>query len=261
MIPKDEWLPQAERLAVGQTRRVKHNFERDCAMTVSNKHDRYWAYCQRCKDGGVHMKEYVRLDVQPVQRTRLRGLPDNVIRLIETDVAVQHRVWRFLATKGMDPSYIPLHHMWYCPTEHRLILKHNAPWGKAMGRALYENAQPKWLDYYPAAWYAPSAVLPVCPNVVLVEDVLSAYKVQHYMPNVLVVCSHGTAVRDELLVQLLEANSVIVFYDGDQAGYDGAHRVRTQLRGVGIPNVRVVDCDAGKDPKDLHAARIIELLT
>ena len=61
MIPEREWLPQAQRLAVGMRLRVRHRRESRANMTIGNDRDRWWCYCQRCKEGGVVTKDHVLL--------------------------------------------------------------------------------------------------------------------------------------------------------------------------------------------------------
>ena len=53
MLPRQDWLDQAKRLAVGMKIRVRHQRERRANMVISNDKDRWWAYCNACKEGGV----------------------------------------------------------------------------------------------------------------------------------------------------------------------------------------------------------------
>lgn len=66
MIHEHDWLQHAKRLAVGMRLRIRHGKERRLNMTVANERDRWWCYCQACKDGGVVHKEHVLLNTAAV---------------------------------------------------------------------------------------------------------------------------------------------------------------------------------------------------
>src|SRR5574337_1075011 len=57
MLPQHEWLPHAKALAVGMKNRITHRNERRPNLVVGNAHDRFWAYCQACREGAVLEKD------------------------------------------------------------------------------------------------------------------------------------------------------------------------------------------------------------
>src|SRR5574337_600338 len=67
MLPQHEWLPHAKALAVGMKNRITHRNERRPNLVVGNAHDRFWAYCQACREGAVLEKDHVRLDLADVE--------------------------------------------------------------------------------------------------------------------------------------------------------------------------------------------------
>lgn len=263
MIPLDEWLPQAKKLAVGQSKRVRHNLELTCAMNVSNKVDRYVAYCQRCKTGAVHMKDFVNLTQKPIDQSssRHRGVPKDAVLLSTRPDATQSRVWSFLMSKGIADVHVPTScALWYSASDDRVIFRSKG--SPAMGRAL-GAAQPKWLDYEEGAWWS-TQELQEGQRYVLVEDVLSAIKVQYALDKYkggacTVVCCHGTSIRPALMEKLLHADGIVIMLDGDNAGEVGTVRMYRELTALGLRNVSRVHIPYGCDPKDLRIQEIVDL--
>lgn len=257
MLPENEWLPQAKRLAVGQQRKVRHNEEHTYAMTVGNDMDKYWAYCHRCKVGGVVRKDHVNL-AEPVHH---RKPIQYVLKpLHELDQHTELRIARFLLSKGLDLSMIQPSHVWYDPERRRMVLQ--SPGSPLMGRALDEGVTPKWLDYTEGAWYKPVGIWPGLAYV-LVEDALSAYKLQYVadkfnLPVHAVGC-HGTRVRDGLMRQLVWcARAIAVWFDNDSAGHSGAAHTLREFRGYGRPAQTIL---SSADPKDATIQEIKEKLS
>lgn len=258
MLPENEWLPQARRLAVGQQRKVRHNEEHTYAMTVGNDMDKWWAYCHRCKVGGMVRKDHVNL-AEPVYH---RKPIQYVLKpLHELDQHTELRIARFLLSKGLDLSMIPPSHVWYDHERRRMVLQ--SPGSPLMGRALDEGVTPKWLDYTEGAWYKPSVEPWPGTNYVLVEDALSAYKLQYvahkfHIP-IIAVCCHGTRVRDALMRQLVWcATRLAVWFDNDAAGNNGRLATEREFRGYGRPVWGIV---SSGDPKDATIQEIKEKLS
>ena len=59
MLPEQDWLDKAKRLAIGMRVRVRHRHESRPNMVIANEKDKFWAYCQKCKEGAVVQKEHV----------------------------------------------------------------------------------------------------------------------------------------------------------------------------------------------------------
>lgn len=258
MLPEQDWLHVAKSVSVGQTRRVRHGRETRLNLVVGNDSDRWWAYCQSCKDGGVAEKTHVKLGAQFADKACSSVLP-NDIQQVEAG-RTWDRLYSFLASKNMDAEYF--NGLSYSPSRHRLMLYCDGMW---IGRDLTGKSQQKWMHYgdkhYASApktfnynWSGDVAVV--------VEDPFSMYKVAwatRHDANILVFCSYGTTVHRSLVLQLLEANTnVVVMYDGDSAGCAGAVKVRRGLSP--FIQCKLACAPLGLDPKDMLLDDIVQHL-
>lgn len=262
-LPHNEWLAKAQALPVGQSRRTYHNEENRANLVVGNDVDRWWAYCHRCHEGGVLMKEHVDLSQAPEQQERVMPWPADAVPF-GTDAELSRWAWRTLLGKGIDlHTMLPGVPMYTSKQQKRLIVGSAQGW---LGRAL-GNVQPKWVAYRspgkPVPVYATHPHDTVQGDVVLTEDYFSTLKIRwslHGQPNPRVaVAVLGTSLHTRLLAQLLPCRSVAVAFDGDSAGVRGSLAVAQRLRAMGktVTEVRVPE---GLDPKDMRSDQIKELL-
>lgn len=182
------------------------------------------------------------------------AFPTDLVRLGVTDAAVP--VMRFLAKKHMDGTYLP--ELWYSASRKRLLLDTGYGW---MGRDVTENSPQKWITYNRSSLLG--QVLPLSKAIV-VEDTFSWYKVRWALnwadiTGYSVICALGTGIQDALVLELLQAQSVLWFFDGDPAGYKGAALGCKRMRGMGIPCSEVFPPE-GSDPKDMKCIDIINLI-
>src|SRR5574337_548606 len=147
MLPQHEWLPHAKALAVGMKNRITHRNERRPNLVVGNAHDRFWAYCQACREGAVLEKDHVRLDLADVELPSQleRPLDARPVHGSDHTVAVAH----FLATKGMDlsthfPPGGPAELLLSRRTGRLVVAIPGQGW---MGRDMTERSPRKWLTY------------------------------------------------------------------------------------------------------------------
>lgn len=277
-LPCEEWLPLAQALPVGQAKRYRHRTEARPNLMVSNRPDGWSAWCFACNAGGFKPKEFVRVQPEAEPDSPRQWLPPDYRDIYECNPRVRHRVAEFLARKGLDLHHHTAGiHVGYSAQQDRLVLE---CWGRRpgvrfLGRALGDR-QPKWITYSSAhSGYAEYA-MPIGPYIdqwlgrpetpatarsfVVVEDYLSALKVQHAAPHALAVASLGTRLSSSLVELILDSGGpVCIMYDGDQAGARGSSAGARRLRGLGVP-VREVRPPAGLDPKDLTIQGIQELL-
>jgi hypothetical protein len=250
-LPREDWLRQAQSLAVGRKQRVRHNFEATPALDVYNHEDRWSCYCHRCHTGGVVFKEHQRVQRVVVEPDRVQPVPATVIRLSDTTPYEQNRIWELLCRKGCPPGVIPEEVLWYERTVRRVMLRSGA---LALGRALDPNRTPKWLPY--GAWHGLPMVWTTRQGAgvtVLVEDALSGYKVAKaidtFAPasSARVIATLGTSITDRFL-PYVTGTDVVCMYDGDKAGLNGFLAMRKRLTVFGC---RVVDArPAIGDPKN-----------
>ena len=260
-LPHNEWLAKAQALPVGQSKRTYHNEENRANLVVGNDVDRWWAYCHRCHEGGVLMKEHVDLSQAVQQQERVMPWPADAVPY-GTDPVISQYAWRMLLPKGIDlHSMLPGVPMYTSKEQQRLIVGSAQGW---LGRAL-GNVQPKWVAYRspgkPVPVYAVHPHDTVQGTVVLTEDYFSALKIRWSTYGRLLtgVACLGTSLHTRLLAALLACDRVLIAFDGDSAGRDGTVAVARRLRALGKPvtELRVPD---GLDPKDMRSDQIKEML-
>lgn len=247
MLPEQDWLPQAKRLAIGMRTRIKHRQETRSNLVIANERDKWWAYCQRCHSGGVVEKEHVRL-------TDALITPDVSLVFPQDSMAVRNseyeeNIERFLLSKNMASEYLPP--MRFSPSRKRLLVP---CWDEWHGRDVTGKSPSKWLNYMNSQVVGRTEVR--CT--VVVEDLFSMYKTQWALrgtEGVGVLCALGTQDKPELIRRLMEVERTIWFFDADRAGDDGAQRGQLRLRAFGHKQVRLRPPE-GKDPKDMDCETI-----
>lgn len=265
VIPTAEWLDKAKRLAVGMHIRVQHLNERRHNMVIAHESDRYWCYCQACKDGSVVVKEHVKLLDAPPESSECKNksLPTDLVLAMHPDYRDQ--VGHFLARKHMDFSFFDGAALYLSPSRKRLVIRDplSNTW---VGRDLTDRSMAKWLVFdgeYRSdsdATYLGDTLPPSGTVAVVVEDALSYFKVKHALDPVStanVYCALGTTVHDKLALTLRGASVVIIMFDGDTAGYRGAMLGALKLRGLGL-KVYQYCAPQGLDPKDMQLRDIVE---
>ena len=245
---KEDWLPLAEKLAVGMSARHRHGREGRSNLVVKNLSDRYVAYCQSCKEGGVHMKEHVRIGVPVPTGPEPLTIPED-LALVHHAVLVPaaiEGIGAFLALKGMDFKYLPAD-LYYSRSRRRLVICDGV---HKLGRDLTGLSQQKWMHYSTSQYLGATGVGGAA---FVVEDPFSYYKLRWALADqrdVHVYCSLGTGLTDQLAVALLGHDKVVFFYDGDPAGDKHGHVNAWRMRGMGVRS-RCQTAPDGMDPKDM----------
>jgi len=254
-LPHGEWLHIAKGLAIGGSTRVKHLSERRPNMIVKNLEDRYVVYCQACKEGGVVMKEHVRLTGIAAPSTSCDlSLPLDMVEAQTAPKAVQDGVYGFIASKNMDATYLP--NLWFSKSRCRVLLSHLGEW---LGRDTTGRSPQKWITYNRSNHLGPAD--PRHDAAVVVEDPFSFFKVRWavYQADlrVDVYTSLGTAISDDLTLKLISHHTqATIMYDGDSAGYKGMAVESRRLRSLGILSPVGHCAPKGFDPKDMGIAEI-----
>lgn len=265
-LHNDDWLRLAKGTPVNGQRRVRHRNERTEALTVGNLPDRWWAYCQRCRQGAVELKTHVTVGgALPRESTNMAHPTDDraIHQLLDHE---RDALALFMARKSMDWMYFGAAHVTWSALRQRLLIQH--PSG-LMGRDTTERSDQKWLTYDRSPYLAASRT---SGNVLLVEDTFSMYKTQFAIDraglDAAVVCTLGTRIHDSLFLWLLtNATRVWSFYDGDAAGWKGGFENAKRLQAsnlLGGGDIIPTCASDGNDPKDLnldvlvaHAARLL----
>lgn len=249
-LPDEEWLHHAKKLSVGSRTRVFHRREGRPNLVIGNEAGKWWAYCQSCKAGGVVEKDHVRITggSAPASSTHL-DLPRDSIPILELDEFSRDAVLRLLAEKNMDQMYLPPIH--FSEQRKRMLIDTGQGW---LGRDTTGHSPQKWLSYTGSPWLGPESA--ACAMVV--EDPFSYYKAQWALRDNhewAVYCALGTVVRPALALKLTHRTRVVMFFDGDEAGYTGAKREAKKIRGLG--GSAIARCaPEGFDPKDLTIQEI-----
>lgn len=229
-LPEEEWLHLAQRLHVGQKKRVRHCGSTP-AMDVYNHDDRWSAYCHRCHTAGNRRKLHQSVNSVRVDENRVQPVPTDALHISQVSGFLQKQIWNLLVQKGCPVGVIPEENIWYSASSNRILLRQGK---QALGRALSPQQLPKWLafgDWYqqPRIWFTQwSSSGPL----VLTEDALSAYKISRAMrlapTPVAVAATLGTVITKECL-PLVIGRQIICMYDGDEAGAVGSREMKKRL--------------------------------
>ena len=255
-LPAEVWLSTAKRLAVGSTTRVPHHGDRTNRPNLVIGHDNgaYWAWCQSCQIGGKVVKEHCLTPGKPAPAASTRlDKPRDMVRVRDMLREEQEGVAGFLARKHMDSIFLP--ELWFSPERKRLLVPTPQGW---LGRDVTENSPQKWLTYGRALHLDGGET---GNTAVVVEDTFSYYKVKYAVrgTGIVPLSSLGTRLNDALLLRLMTFDKVVLFYDGDKAGYAGAARGAKRLRALGV-RAEAKCAPAGYDPKDMQIHSIKEHL-
>ena len=259
------WLDVAKGLEVGRSVRIKHDCNPNGAPSLIVRHDPdcYRAYCFRCKEPGMYEAKRLsladRLLLMQVQREA-----DSAVDLHEEPEPRMHNwlgwpapAMQWLLKAGIGEADAVDLGIYYHPPTRRVVVPYNGThhW---QARAVMDGAKPKYLadknprqchiqgDGVDEAWL---------PEVVLTEDLLSAYKVS--LSGGWALPLMGTTLHDEHIACLLRnTERVAVWLDPDEAGQRAALKVvkRLQVYGLVVTNI-VLD----KDPKYYTRHEIAEL--
>jgi hypothetical protein len=249
-----EWLDQAQRVPVGQKRRVYHGAERTPAMDVWNNDDSWSAYCHRCHESARVSKGYIE-KLEEVQEVEYLNVND----IVSLDVMrSKHIYWykvlvQHLHAKGVSTTIIEPYRPMFNTKDKRLVFRLD---GTDIGRDLTGKSVMKWRVYRTVKGYV---YLQGKDSIVLCEDLYSSMKVHHYTGKS-VMCLLGTGINDAKINKILSTeNTVNIMLDGDDAGRDGTSSITKRLSSLGIP-FKVIEVLEGNDPKDLKPIELVRLL-
>ena len=261
-----EWLPKAQALLAGRSKRVSHACGEGRAMMVEALPEGGWrAYCHRCHEQGYEpppqesmAQRLARLGAQQAQDAvyqRSVALPLPAIKNV-SEWPPEAALWLYRA--GLSRADIGKLGAYYHPPTGRVVLpvmQAGEPvfW---QARALTKGV-PKYL--------APDMgrdgkgrVLPAFGSalaVTLTEDILSAYKVGTVAEGWAMM---GTSCPDFVVSRLLDrAGPVNVWLDPDPPGRRAAAKVTKRLRSLGLAVNNIV---SEHDPKLMTREQIKELL-
>lgn len=247
---RQDWLPQAQKLAVGMTVRVYHRHERRPNLIITNARGEYKAYCQACKVGDVVKKEHVLLTAVAQHSPRTLQRPTDLQVAQSSEWA--EVVGAFLARKNMMYPYLP--ELWVSAGTKRVLLQDDA--GKWHGRDLTETSTRKWLNYDEALFVGVPG-----PRTVVTEDLFSMYKMRFALRGTdwSVCCTLGADCTTAAALALSGVKILVWAYDADKAGDEGYSRASKRMRPWGAKQYRARPPE-GLDPKDMYCADILSMM-
>lgn len=262
-LDQSEWLQDAKRVPVGQSRRVYHGAERRPNLQVWNNTDSWSCYCHACHLGGRVRKEVLQR-VQEAPPVSQKYVSSSDCCTFD-ELAAQHpqkfkRLVLFLHSKCMSTTVLAKYGAVYNLTDDRVVLGWK---GAYIGRDVTERHHAKWYKYYSSV---PMEFVYLrgrnkCTSrepVVLTEDLFSAIKINHYT-GVSTLCCLGTHIHDSI-IQFLVTETIpplypVLSFDGDNAG-DTARRNAAKRLGIRGVEFSAVDVKRGYDPKDYTCSEL-----
>lgn len=265
-----EWVQHLPNIPVGGRKRLPHGCGEGRPLVVFHADPRSSAYCHRCGALGHHERVMSLEERLALQQKQLSA--DAAARGSIELPAVSHqdaadwpqalKVWVY--RMGLGPAHLAALGAYYNADMDRMVL----PIRDAAGRVVYWTARhahrsPKWIgpDVAKRGLVAKFGA-GRGDSIVLVEDVLSAYKVG-------IVCEawglFGTKLGDSVLLQLLnDPRPVVTWLDDDRGrpggsnpGQEAASKIAQRLRALGKA---VCNATSERDPKYLARSKIEEVL-
>lgn len=264
-LPNEEWLRDAQRVPVGQGRRVFHGAEKRPNLQVYNNSDSWSCWCHAC-GVGAHVPKQV-LQAVPEAPPELRKYLSASDCVTLSELARGHsekfrRLVLLLHKKRMSTALIAPYSPVYNLVDDRLVFTFGS---NHIGRDCTERHNAKWFKYYSKE---PLDFLYLRGEnsggtrepLILVEDLFSAIKVNKYTGYSTLWCQ-GTHVSDAIIGFITYPSRAfypVLAFDGDSAGRKATlvAKKRLDIRGVPYCTVQV---PAGLDPKDLNHTELNEL--
>lgn len=257
---QSEWLEDAKRVPVGQSRRVYHGAESRPNLVVYNNPDSYSAWCHSCQTSGYYPKEVLqRVDTSAPVFHKYLSAADCVTlpELARLHPERYKRLVVLLHKKRVSTALLAPYNPVYCLVDERLVFTFK---GASIGRDVTERSHAKWLHYHnnaqPLEFVAIAGAKPKI--VVLVEDLFSAIKVNRYT-GLSTLCCLGTHISDSIIQHCITSNCYpVLAFDGDNAGRKATRAASKRLGIRDVPFTSVV-VPEGCDPKDLNSRELNEL--
>ena len=272
---RSEWLDQAKLVPVGQSRRVRHGAESRPNMVLYNNSDSWSAWCHSCHEGGRVNKEYFEpVDTSvPIYRKYLNT--SKLVPLKGMDAQKYKALVLLLHEKHMSTALLEPFNPMYNTEDDRLVFRFD---GIDIGRDCTGRSPAKWLHYDRDSRaeyvYLKGKLIGSTEPLILVEDLFSAIKVNHYT-GYSTLCCLGTRISDEIIRFITKPNVLrvepsewsgevrevqriaVAAFDGDSAGLAAERSLvsRLALRGMEYRTVRIPN---GLDPKDMRPLELNE---
>ena len=231
-------------------------------LSVNHDAKHYWCNCYRCGFSdrvwkGKQTLEQLRHMRELNEQARTMQLPLELPDDFTLDIPRAGRIWLFKA--GLTEETYRRHGIGYSESLQRVVLPiydhtGNLIWYQC--RAIHFGQEPKYIQ--PARDRSEVMLEVGCSEsslqrVVVVEDILSAYRVGKHTPTVSLL---GTKISTAQAARLSRYANVTTWLDPDTAGRKGAYSIR---RTMGLV-AEVSNITTDKDPKELTDSEIKQCL-
>ena len=256
------WIDVAKALPVGGHKKIGHDCGPGLCLVVFHNPDKYSAYCHRCGPQAPEWKPLPTLAERAAKAKEQRDAEDLVAAdrrppqpaVYDLDEwPPEARLWLFKA--GMSRSEIAAGGFYYHPPTRRVVVPVVVAGSLVywQARQIFGSNGAKYLSM-PGGRERCVPLFGAGPGVVLVEDLLSAYKIQ--TAGFRSLCLMGTKLLPLLWEFLLNEDDITIWLDPDGAGRDASREIRAKLQLVG-KSCR--DICTLRDPK-FHSKREIQAI-
>lgn len=261
----DDWLKTAKQLAIGRSVRVVC-CGKDRSRVITHSDKGYSSYCfrQPCDTyfepaTELSLKERAEQKKLVAEYMAEQGditLPPD----FTTDIPDAHKVWFY--KYGVPDRLIEHYGFGWSAKQHRVVLpvydEHTGELGAVQCRSIDPKLKPKYLNKEggtksPMFW----SKIHHTDVLVITEDILSAVRVGELYYS---VCTLGTSINTVKASRIVskDYNKVLIWYDGDDAGRNGAKKGRRELLLQGA-DCSVIETEL--DPKEYDNDEIEKILS
>lgn len=259
-----EWHSAAMALPVGGSKKIAHDCGPGLCLVVFHNETVYSAYCHRCGKLPPLFKALPTLEERAAKAAQAKSA-DQAVEADRRppqpavyDLALwpkEARLWLYKA--GLSHQEIQTGGFYYHEATRRVVIpvvmRGSLVYWQA--RQIFTSTGAKYLSM-PGGRQSCVPVFGTGQGIVLVEDLLSAYKIQ--TAGFRALCLMGTSLLPKIWEYLLNEHEISVWLDPDAAGRSAAQDVRAKLALVG----KVVrQINTASDPKFQSKASIREMLS
>lgn len=269
------WLDIAKSLPCGRSVRVHcpDCTKKDRSQIISHSDKGYSAYCFRCGSDSRRFKPHGVRSLSELIRHR-KELDDYINDIGEMALPDDFTLdippigLRWLLQAGVSAPVAKHYQFGWSEKMARVVMPvfdggHRLR--TTQSRAVYPDQKPKYMnkrsgDMTSVAFYSDDALLlgdPLCEGYVITEDILSCVRTGRLLPS---VSTLGTNLSDKLAVGGLRrlGAPAYIWYDGDEAGINGARKARKTLTLLGVP-CKIIKTEL--DPKEYNNDEIRDIIT
>lgn len=259
-----DWLDIAKSLPIGGSKKVEHDCGEGLPLVVFHNENVYGRYCHRCGKLPPVFKELPTLAERAEKAAQSKNADDVVAADRRPPMPAvfdpalwpkEARLWLFKA--GLSIPEITSGGFYYHESTRRVVIPVVARGSLIywQARRIFGSAAAKYLSM-PGGRKNAIPVFGSGHGIVLVEDLLSAYKIQ--TAGFRSLCLMGTSLLPQLWEYLLHEPEISIWLDPDKAGRTATTEVRNALALVG-KSCRIIE--SARDPKLNSKASIREFLS